>query len=76
MRRPFMLHAAHAYVLRHALSCYAVSCCAVLCQVAAEFLADVPPDAAVWGWKEPQAIYTLPFLVKVGVAVGSVFVCG
>lgn len=33
--------------------------------VAAEFLADVPDDAPVWGWKEPQAIYTLPFLTQV-----------
>lgn len=39
-------------------------------QVVAEFLADVPDDAPVWGWKEPQAIYTLPFLTQVGGWVG------
>jgi hypothetical protein len=42
---------------------WAVVCCAV--QVAAAFLADVPADVPVWGWKEPQAIYTLPFLIQV-----------
>ncbi|WIA14629.1 hypothetical protein OEZ85_003134 [Tetradesmus obliquus] len=34
-------------------------------QAAEELLASVPDDVAVWGWKEPQAIYTLPFLYRV-----------
>jgi hypothetical protein len=52
-----------------------VCCVCVMLQVAAEFLADVPVDAPVWGWKEPQAIYTLPFLLQVGSGVCRIRLC-
>lgn len=31
-------------------------------QFAERMARDVPEGTRVWGWKEPQAIYTLPFL--------------
>ncbi|KAF6252812.1 hypothetical protein COO60DRAFT_496496 [Scenedesmus sp. NREL 46B-D3] len=34
-------------------------------QAAEELLAAVPDGVEVWGWKEPQAIFTLPFLYRV-----------
>lgn len=55
----------HAHTSRHAST--DTHMCAYLGstpQVAQEMLADVPASAQVWGWKEPQAIFTLPFLVQ------------
>jgi hypothetical protein len=51
-------------------------CCCCCCytlllllQAAEELLAGVPDEVAVWGWKEPQAIFTLPFLYRVRLLV-------
>jgi hypothetical protein len=37
----------------------------LLLQAAHELLSGVPDDVEVWGWKEPQAIFSLPFLYRV-----------
>jgi hypothetical protein len=37
----------------------------LLLQAAHELLSAVPDEVEVWGWKEPQAIFTLPFLYRV-----------
>jgi hypothetical protein len=34
---------------------------AELVEIVERHCADLPPDAALWGWKEPRSIYLLPF---------------
>jgi hypothetical protein len=48
----------------------------LLLQAAEELLSGVPDDVAVWGWKEPQAIYALPFLYRVSICYNTKFTYG